>query len=323
MNSKCNSIQFKNRLDKRIIHVHLCLYLILILIFFPTMVSALEMDASWPRTVNDDQNNRISIEKMPDRIVSLAPSNTEILFALGLEERIIGVTDYCDYPEEATEKEKIGGFSTVSLEKVVALKPDLVVASSGNNQEVIDRIKSLGIPVYFVQPENLDHIYETLENLGYLTGTEDTARLIQKSLKEREEIVKKKGEQLSNRPTIAHVIWYEPIYVSGSATFQDELIKIAGGINAFDGKSGHSIVSLEEFIHSNPDILMINTGSGMGDADADIVSYLKSEPRLSRLNAISNDDIIMVNSDIADRSGPRLWDMLEEIAPKIWKYGDN
>ena len=297
--------------------VRISLILLLFLMTVPVMGDRSGFDAAWPRSSYDDHENLVILEKIPYRIVSLAPSNTENLFLLGLHERIIGVTDYCDYPEEATGKEKIGGFSTLSLEKVVALKPDMVVASAGNNQEVIERIKSLGIPLYFVEPKNLNHIYETLENLGYLTGTESEADKLIMNLKEREENVRRSGEDVIDKPSVAHIIWYEPIYVSGADTFQDELIKTAGGINAFESKTGHAIVSLEEFINSNPDILIINTGSGMGESEDDIAGYFKTEPRLSGLQAIINDNIIMVNSDVADRSGPRLWDLLEEIAPKI------
>jgi len=151
-------------------------------------------------------------------------------------------------------------------------------------------------------------------------NSEEAALNVITTLKEREENVRRSGEDIINKPSVAHIIWYEPIYVSGADTFQDELIKTTGGINAFDSKTGHAIVSLEEFVHSNPDILMINTGSGMGDSKGDIAGYFKTEPRLSGLKAIINDDIIMVNSDIADRSGPRLWDLLEEINPKIREH---
>lgn len=273
----------------------------------------------WPRTIQDDQQQTVVLQSPPERIVSLAPSNTEVLFALGLDDRIVGVTDYCDYPQLALEKSTIGGFSTVSIEKVIALEPDLVVSSSGNNQETIDRVKDLGIPVYYVDAENLDGIYRNFENLGFITGTSDKALKIVSSLKEREEKVREAGASLSDKPIVAHVIWYDPIYVSGKDTFQDELIQIAGGVNAFSDKQSHAIANIEEFINKNPDILMINSGSGMGGNSSEIIEYFKNEPRLSGLSAITSDNIIIVESSVADRAGPRLWDLLEEIAPKIRK----
>lgn len=292
----------------------------LIIAFFIIPISATEQgDAAspWPRTIQDDQQQTVTVSSLPERIVSLAPSNTEVLFALGLDDQIVGVTDYCNYPEAAQKKSKIGGFSTVSIEKVIALKPDLVIASSGNNQEAIDRIKGLDIPVYYADAKNLDGIYTTFENLGYITGTSDKAKETVASLKAREEAVQKEGETLTKKPVVAHVIWYDPIYVSGKDTFQDELIRIAGGVNAFSEKDGHAIANIEEFISKNPDILMVNSGSGMGGNASEIMDYFKTEPRLAGLSAIKSDHAILVDSDIADRAGPRLWDLLEEIAPKI------
>ena len=105
--------------------------------------------------------------------------------------------------------------------------------------------------------------------------------------------------------------------MSGKGTFQDELIQIAGGVNAFSDKNSHAIVNIEEFISKKPDIIMVNSGSGMGSDKTDIMEYFMNEPRLSGLSAIASNKTIMVDSDIADRAGPRLWDLLEEIAPKI------
>lgn len=273
--------------------------------------------APWPRTEVDDQGKTVTLDTIPERIISLAPSNTELLYALGLGDRIRGVTEYCNYPEDALKKDKIGGFSTVSLEKVIALKPDFVVASEGNNPETIERIRSFGIPVYYVDAKSLADIYAVLEKLGDLTGTTAKAKSLVAGLKSREDAVKARSEKDTEKPVMAHVIWYDPIYVSGSGTFQDELIRTAGGVNAFSDKPDHHIVNVEEFIDKNPDILLINSGSGMDDTKEELLHYFQTEPRLSSLKAIKENNTILVDSNIADRSGPRLWDMLEEIADAI------
>lgn len=272
---------------------------------------------SWPQTATDDQGVTISLEKIPERIVSLAPSNTELLFALGLGDRIVGVTDYCNYPEKATTIEKIGGFSTVSIEKVTAMQPDLVFAAEGNNPDTVQRIRSLGIPVYLVDVSSMDGILKTLKTMGSLTGSSSQASDLVANLTERSEQIRAEGESISNHPTIAHVIWNDPLYVSGGKTFQDELIRISGGKNAFEDKESHHIASVEEFLTKNPDILIINSGSGMGGNNSDIATWFKDEPRLSGLQAVRENHIILVDADRADRAGPRLWDLLEEIAPQI------
>ncbi|HWQ66719.1 MAG TPA: ABC transporter substrate-binding protein [Methanospirillum sp.] len=288
--------------------------------FIPSFASAdggISDGLPYPRTIEDDQNVSVTLDKAPERIVSIAPSNTELLFALGLDDRIVGDTEYCNYPVEAQKKEKIGGFSTVSIEKVAALNPDLVVAADGNKPDTIDRIRSLGIPVYFSDATSLNHIQKTLEHIGYLTGVSDKAKKLNNELSSRSDLVKMEGENIEKHPSVAHVIWNDPIYVSGSGTFQDELIRIAGGENAFGDKVGHSIASVEEFISRDPDLLMINAGSGMGGNESDLSDYFRTDPRLSGLSAIQQNHVMIVNTNIADRAGPRQWDLLEQIAPEI------
>jgi iron complex transport system substrate-binding protein len=276
---------------------------------------------SWPRTETDDQGISITLDKPSQRIVSLAPSNTELLFALGLDDRIVGVTDYCDYPEQAAGKDKIGGFSTVSIEKVTALQPDLVFASEGNNPDTVERIRSLGIPVFLVDMNSMEEILKTLTKIGTLTGTSSQASGLVTSLTKRSERIMTEGEKLVRHPTVAHVIWNDPLYASGGETFQDELIRLSGGVNAFSEKESHQIVGVEEFLSKNPDILLINSGSGMGGNSSDISTWFREESRLSGLTAVKDNQIILVDADMADRAGPRLWDLLEEIAPRIRALG--
>ena len=300
--------------------VGLLIAALLLLCFTPGLVSAeggISDTSLYPRTIADDQNVQVTLTKAPERIISLAPSDTELLFALGLDDRIVGVTDYCNYPAQAQKKEKIGGFSTVSIEKVAALSPDLVVAADGNNPDTVDRIRSMGIPVYYADAKSLTDIQKTLENLGYLTDVSDPAKKLNEDLTTRANQVSKQGEKLSKHPSVAHVIWNDPIYVSGAGTFQDELIRLCGGVNAFEDKKGHQIASIEEFISRDPDILLINAGSGMGGNSSDIAAYFRSEPRLSGLTAVKENHVVIVDTDIADRAGPRLWDLLEQIAPEI------
>lgn len=272
----------------------------------------------YPRSITDDQGIDVTLDHAPERIVSLAPSNTELLFALGLDEKITGVTDYCDYPEKAAGKEKIGGFSTVSLEKVTALEPDLIIAADGNSEDTITRLRELGFPVYFVNAESMDDILKTLENIGYLTGTEKMAETITADLSARAEAVEAEGLTLATHPTVAHVIWNDPIYVSGTNTFQDEVIRLSGGVNVFADKDSHVVAGIEEFVNLDPDIIMFNSGKGMGGSnESELEAYFRSEPRLSKLSAIRDDSVIIVDSSIADRASPRLWDLLEEVAPII------
>jgi iron complex transport system substrate-binding protein len=150
-------------------------------------------------SVVDDLGRSVNIEKIPQRIISLAPSNTEILFALGLGDRLVGVTEYCDYPPEALDKEKIGGFSTPDIEKVIALQPDLILAGSIHAKEVIPALEERGLTVFALVPENLEGILKNIEVVGKITGKEKEAFELITQLKERIEAISDKTERLKTQ----------------------------------------------------------------------------------------------------------------------------
>ncbi len=197
-------------------------------------------------TVTDDFGEIITIRGTPQRIVSLAPSNTEILYALDLDDRVVGVTDYCNYPPEAADKPRVGGYSTVNIEKVIAAEPDLVLAALGNTEDVVNRLRSLGLTVVSLNPLTVEDVLHDIELLGVVTGQEEEASTLVGELRARVEAVTGKTETLEEKPSVTHVVWYDPIWVSGRDTFQDEVIRMAGGVNVFDQVDGWGIVSLEE-----------------------------------------------------------------------------
>jgi iron complex transport system substrate-binding protein len=275
--------------------------------------------AEWrPVAVTDDYGEEVRIDAMPTRIISLSPSNTEILFALGLGDRVAGVTDYCNYPAEATEKPKVGGYSTVNIERVVAAKPDLVMASFGNTEEVVDHLRSLGLTVISLNPASVKGTLHDIELVGKATGTDDRAAELAASMEARIDAVKEKTDQAAKIPTVVHAVWYDPIWISGNSTFQNEMIELAGGTNAFPDLEGWQIVTMERFITTDPDVIIVNSGTGMGEGGTDLIyRYFMDEPRFKNLKAIKNNRVYIVESDLIDRGGPRLVDALEEVAADI------
>jgi len=275
--------------------------------------------AEWqPVTVTDDYGEVVEIDAMPLRIVSLAPANTEILYALGLGDRVVGVTDYCNYPEEATEKPKVGGYSTVNIERVVAATPDLVVAAFGNTEEVVDHLRSLGLTVISLNPDSVEGTLRDIELVGKATGTEDRATELVASMEARIDTVSEKIKSATDTPTVVHAVWYDPIWVSGNNTFQNELITLAGGANAFPDVEGWQIVTMERFITTDPDVIIVNSGTGMGEGGTDLIyRYFIDEPRFKNMKAIKNNRVYIIDSDLIDRGGPRLVDALEEVAADI------
>lgn len=269
-------------------------------------------------TVTDDFGETVTIRGLPQRIVSLAPSNTEILYALGLEDRIVGVTDYCNYPPETADKPKVGGYSTINIEKVLAADPDLVFAALGNTEDVVNRLRSLGMTVVSLNPETINDVLHDIELVGAATGQEEQAAACVKELRARIQAVTEKTEGLTEKPSVAHVVWYDPIWVSGGATFQDEVITMAGGTNAFGSIEGWGIVGLEEFITTNPEYIFVSSGTGMSNGGYDIVyDYFMNEPRMQRLDAVRNGHVYVVDADIISRGSPRIVDALEEVAATL------
>jgi len=266
-------------------------------------------------TIRDDFGEEITIHGYPRRIVSLAPSNTEILFALGLSDRVVGVTDYCDYPPEAAAYPKVGGYSTINLEKVIAAKPDLVLAAFGNTEDMILRMRSLGLVVVALNPTDLEGVIDNIELIGEITGADTEASSLSADLSERITAVHLKTSRLDTRPSAAHLVWYDPLWISGGGTFQGEVIQMAGGTNSFHHMEEWSVVGFEDFIMTNPDYIFVSSGTGMGSSGYDIIyEYVMNEPRFQNLNAVRNNQVILIDADIISRAGPRIVDALEEVA---------
>lgn len=254
--------------------------------------------------------------KCIERIVSLAPSNTEILFALGLGDKVVGVTSYCNYPPEAIKKDKIGGYNTVDIEKVVSLKPDLVLAAYGNGEETTERLKKLGLNVVVVSSKPEKSIEDTLDEIRYvgkITGRDKDADSLCNEMKERIKEITDKTENV-DKVRVAHICWHEPLYVAGSETLQSDLIEKAGGENVFSDVEGWHTVGIEDLIIKNPDVIIVSSGTGMGGEKNVTYDYILKEKRLKDINAVRNDRVYLIDADIVSRSGPRIVDALEEVA---------
>ncbi|MHC1597222.1 MAG: ABC transporter substrate-binding protein, partial [Methermicoccaceae archaeon] len=189
----------------------------------------------YPLRVVDDTGEVVVLTKKPERIVSLAPSNTEILFALGAGDRVVGVTDYCNYPPEATRKPKIGGYATPSIERIIGMEPDLVVSAYGVGKENIDALKSSGITVLSLNPTTLDDVLRDILLVGVACDEPENASRLVVSMVEQIDAVKQRTANATSTPRVMYTIWEGP-YVAGSGTFADDMIAIAGGENIAAGR---------------------------------------------------------------------------------------
>ena len=271
-----------------------------------------------PVKVTDQLGRVVRIEKLPEKIISLAPSNTEILYALYMEDRLVGVTEHCDYPEAAKDKPKIGGFSTVDIEKVVEIQPDLILATNIHKKEVIPSLERLGLTVVCLDPTTLEEVLEAIILVGQCTGEEDEASRLVAEMRNRIKRVTGKTVTLPEvqRPRVFYILWHEPLMTVGSGTRIHELIVKAGGTNiAQDPAGDYPTISLEAVILANPQVLIAGSGHGTGE---DLpFQFALTEPRLKDIDARRNDRIYEIDSNLTSRPGPRIVDGLEELARMI------
>jgi iron complex transport system substrate-binding protein len=273
----------------------------------------------FPVTFIDDLGSTITLTEKPERIISLAPSNTEILFALGLEDNIIGVTEYCNYPSETANKEKIGSYTTPNIEKIVNPNPDLVLAAYGNPTGTVEALKRFNITVVGLNARNLDEILYDLRLVGAITGRSANASVLVADMMQRITVIDERMSNLTDeeKPTVLHMIWHDPIWVAGKGTFEDELIKRSGGVNIAPVE-GYKAISLEKLIELNPDVIITPSGSGMGCTRTNFCyEYIMGESRLFDIEAIRTKRVYVINADIVCRAGPRIVDALEEMAEML------
>lgn len=302
---------------KRIVRPGIAILLLSVLVAVACSPSPGEEKVSSSIEVTDQLGRVVRLDAVPQRIVSLAPSNTEILFALGLADRVVAVTDYCDYPPEAKEKPSIGGFITPNLEELIALSPDLIVAASIHEAKIIPQLEGRGLAVFVLAPKTVDDVLEAITLVGEITGNEAEATGLVAGMQGRIKAVTDKTDSLpeGQRPRVFYLVWHDPLMTAGSGTFQDDLIGKAGGTNIARDLTGWVDISLETVLAADPEVMI--AGIGHGKVKDPIFQFLKTEPRLDDTDARRNDRVYGVDGDLVSRPGPRIVDGLEKLAQFI------
>lgn len=265
-------------------------------------------------TATDQLGREVQIPVQIRRIVSLAPSITEILFALGAGDQVKGVTRFSNFPPEAERLPKVGSYVHLDLEKIVALKPDLCIAvKDGNPKDVIDRLDHLGIPVYAVDPRNLQAVKETILEIGALLDVMLNARSLVREMDRRIRRVTSKTADVVHRPTVFFQIGISPIVSAGTDTFIHELIILSGGINLAQGPVPYPRFSREQILVLSPEVFIITSM-----ARGAIFDRIRNEwRRWPQIPAVKKDRIHLIDSDLVDRASPRLVEGLEILARLI------
>lgn len=275
--------------------------------------------ANFPLEYEDDLGQKIILEKKPMRIISLAPSVTELIYFLGLEDNLVGVTTYANYPPEAAEKEKIGSVTEVNIEKVVALKPDLVISESINKEETLKRLNKLGVKAVGFKPLDIEETITMIKDVGLLTGSSKKAEQIAQNMHMRLKKIKKLIDEVlkaKKRPDVFYEIWSDPLYTAGDNTFINNVIEIAGGNNI--GKRAEGAwprFGIESLILADPEVYISSPHSAAGGITVD---GILNRPLFSELKAVKNKRVYLIDQDKISRPSPRIIDGLKEIAAAIF-----
>jgi len=262
----------------------------------------------------DDLGRKVEIAPSPKRIVSLAPGITEVLYGLGLDGEIAGVTIYCNYPEAARLKPKIGGFTNISVEKILSLSPDLIIGTAdGNSKETVMRLESLGMPVYVTNPKTLDEILGMVLAIGRITGKEREAKKLTLDLKNR---VKNLSSLVNGRrkKSVFFQVGGEPIITVGRDTVHNQLITLAGGVNIAGGeKTLYPRYSVEEVIARQPEVIILTSMK----YETDVSTIWNKWRKWPHIPAVRDNRLHIIDTDLIDRSSPRIVDGLAEMVKII------
>ena len=271
----------------------------------------------------DDTGYVTSMDSLPEKIVSLAPSTTEIVFALGLDEKVVAVSDYCNYPYDfaawidAGNMTSIGSFDNPNMEVIASLGPDLILATGGVQGPTIATLRNLGYKVLVLNPASISGVLDNIELVGNATGKNSEAAALKDNIQSRIDAVVGKVAS-AEKPKVYYEVWYDPtsLWTAGAKAWQNELIEKAGGVNIFvDQELDYFQSSAEAVISRNPDIILLPAqGMGFGEPFWGSTAKVKARPGWGSINAIQNDGLCQVDSDTIARAGPRVADAIEELA---------
>jgi iron complex transport system substrate-binding protein len=249
-------------------------------------------------------------ESQPSGIVSLSPANTEILFALDAGDQVIGVTKYCNYPPEAKNITKVGGYVDVDVEKVISLNPGLVVAEKANG-EAIEMIEKAGIRIIVLEAKTVEDVISNIKLVGKAVGREEKAEEIANEINLTIEEIQS-GIVGKAKPRVLVVVWHEPIYVAGNNTFIDDVIEKADGINAANHIDDFKAIGYEDIISINPDVILIPSGHGSYEA-------LINNTALQDVKAIKEKRVYLVDQDILSRPSPRVVEAIKTVYSLLYE----
>ncbi len=268
------------------------------------------------RILTDDIGREVRVPRPPRRIVSLAPSVTETIFALGVGDRVVGVTDFCDYPPEARYRSRVGGLVNPSWETILDLRPDLLVASTaGNDSVIVSQAEALHLPLFFVDTPNVEETIRSIRRVGVLVGAERASARLERNLRER-----LRNLQLAagsrRHPRVLYLVWGDPIVVPGGQTFLSDALARAGFDSiTFDAPAGWPTYDLETILLRRPEWILATR------QNAGFLRTLNQKPGWRELEAVRRGRVVVV-SEALERPSPRVVEALEELHRIVTEGGE-
>ena len=261
-------------------------------------------------SILDETGRRVKIPAEVKRVVSLAPNLTEIVFALGRGDQLAGDTDFCDYPPEATKKPHVGGPVNPNFEQIVALKPDLILATSINRRETVDALDRLGLPVFITDPHSVNEMISTVEHIGAALHSEESAGTLASDLRARlADLDRRLAGTMPRR--VLFVVWTDPLISVGRGTFIADALRHAGAQSVVETAAEWPRISLEEVVRLQPEYIVFASAHA-GDTQPDI-DALRSRPGWRELDALRRRNVVVI-SDAINRPAPRMMDAMEQLA---------
>ncbi|MGE7122238.1 ABC transporter substrate-binding protein [Peribacillus sp. NPDC046944] len=266
-------------------------------------------------TVTDDSGKEITFDKVPETVISLQPSNTEILYALGVGNKVIGATDFDNYPEEAKDVERVSDSMTINSEKIISLKPDVIIAYTIGDEAALKPLEDAGIPIFIIKSAvTFDDVYSDINQISKVMGVTDKGEDLVKNIKKQIKDVEEKVASVDSKEKTYFEISPSPeIYTAGAETFQQEILASAGIENIFADQKGWAKIADEEVVKRNPDAIITTVGYVDNAVDE-----IKSRKGWKDVSAVKEDQVYQLSEDVMSRPGPRIGEAVELTAKTIY-----
>lgn len=274
------------------------------------------LKTTYPLTVKDATGEEFTFDKAPERIVSVSPAETESLFALGLDQEIVGVSDFDDYPQAATTKPKMGGITKPNEEAIIAANPDIVFTGISMKEDVVKKFRDLGISIFKVDPKSYDDVISNIELYGQITDRQQEAKDIVDNMKKVREDVQAAVKDAAEKKKV--YVEFSPGWTVGKGEFMNELIEIAGAENIAATETGWININEENIIKSNPDVILYSAGLIDTETNKPLEELIKNRQGWDQITAVKDNHVIGVDSNLISRPGPRVADGLKEVAKAIY-----